>query len=42
VTTDQTAVAAHLADTVVAAINGRPEPAASVADLVHVVRRESA
>ncbi|MCA2214021.1 LacI family DNA-binding transcriptional regulator [Jidongwangia harbinensis] len=42
VTTDQTAVAAHLADTVVAAINGRPEPAASVADLVHVVRRASA
>jgi DNA-binding LacI/PurR family transcriptional regulator len=42
VTTDQTAVAAHLAATVVAAINGRPEPEASVADLVQVVRRASA
>jgi DNA-binding LacI/PurR family transcriptional regulator len=42
VTTDQAAVAEHLAATVVAAINGRPEPVASVADLVQVVRRESA
>jgi DNA-binding LacI/PurR family transcriptional regulator len=42
VTTDQAAVAEHLAATVVAAINGRPEPVASVADLVEVVRRESA
>jgi DNA-binding LacI/PurR family transcriptional regulator len=42
VTTDQAAVAEHLAATVVAAINGRPEPVASVADLVQVVRRASA
>jgi DNA-binding LacI/PurR family transcriptional regulator len=42
VTTDQTAVAAHLAATVVAAINGRPDPKASLADLVQVVRRASA
>ncbi len=41
VTTDQAEVAAHLAGTVVAAINGRPEPAASLADVVHVVRRAS-
>jgi DNA-binding LacI/PurR family transcriptional regulator len=41
VTTDQAQVAAHLADTVVAAINGRPEPVAAVADLVHVIRRGS-
>jgi DNA-binding LacI/PurR family transcriptional regulator len=41
VTTDQTAVAAHLADTVVAAINGRPEPVASPGDVVHLVRRAS-
>jgi DNA-binding LacI/PurR family transcriptional regulator len=41
VTTDQSTVAAYLADTVVAAINGRPEPGASLADIVHVVRRAS-
>ena len=41
VTTDQAAVAAHLAETVVAAIRGRPEPVASVADVVQVVRRAS-
>ena len=42
VTTDQTLVAAHLAATVVAAMSGRPGPALTVADLVGVVRRESA
>ncbi len=41
VTTDQSAVAAHLADTVVAAIYGRPEPAATLSDVVHIVRRAS-
>jgi DNA-binding LacI/PurR family transcriptional regulator len=42
VTTDQTAIAARLSATIVAAINGRPEPAMPVNDLVSVVRRESA
>jgi DNA-binding LacI/PurR family transcriptional regulator len=42
VTTDQAAVAAHLSATVVAAINGRPEPRIPMPDLVRVVRRESA
>jgi DNA-binding LacI/PurR family transcriptional regulator len=42
VTTDQTAVAAHLSATIVAAVNGRPEPAITMKDLVQVVRRESA
>ena len=42
VTTDQAAVADHLAATVVAAINGRPEPRRTVDDLVQVVRRDSA
>ena len=41
VTTDQTAVAAHLADTVVAAIHGRPAPLAALSDVVHIVRRAS-
>jgi DNA-binding LacI/PurR family transcriptional regulator len=42
VTTDQDAVAAHLAATVVAAINGRPEPASRPSGLVGLVTRESA
>ena len=42
VTTDQAAVAAHLSATVLAAIGGRPGPAVPTADLVHVVRRDSA
>ncbi|GIF20667.1 DNA-binding LacI/PurR family transcriptional regulator [Actinoplanes tereljensis] len=42
VTTDQAAVAAYLSATVVAAINGRPAPAVPTADLVQLVRRESA
>jgi DNA-binding LacI/PurR family transcriptional regulator len=42
VTTDHTAVTAHLAATVLAAINGRPEPRTSVAELVQVVPRASA
>ncbi len=41
VTTDQSAVAAHLADTVVAAIHGRPAPLAALSDVVHIVRRAS-
>jgi DNA-binding LacI/PurR family transcriptional regulator len=42
VTTDQAAVASHLAATIVAAVNGRPEPRIPMPDLVDVVRRESA
>ncbi|MEU4237637.1 LacI family DNA-binding transcriptional regulator [Actinoplanes sp. NPDC026619] len=42
VTTDQAAVAAYLSATVVAAIHGRPAPAVPTAELVHLVRRESA
>jgi DNA-binding LacI/PurR family transcriptional regulator len=42
VTTDQAAVAAHLATTVLAAINGRPVPPGELAGIVEVVRRESA
>ena len=42
ITTDQAAVATHLATTLVAAINGLPEPAAAVADVVQVVHRASA
>jgi DNA-binding LacI/PurR family transcriptional regulator len=43
VTTDQTAVAARLAATVVAAVRGRPAPdVPAAADLVQVVRRASA
>jgi DNA-binding LacI/PurR family transcriptional regulator len=42
VTTDQAAVAAHLAGTVVAAIRGRPGPAGPPADVVRLIRRESA
>ncbi|GLY95255.1 LacI family DNA-binding transcriptional regulator [Actinoplanes sp. NBRC 103695] len=42
VTTDQAAVAVHLAGTVEAAIAGRPAPAPVPADVVRVVRRESA
>jgi DNA-binding LacI/PurR family transcriptional regulator len=42
VTTDQTAVAAYLAATVVAAVSGGPSPALPAADLVRVVTRESA
>jgi DNA-binding LacI/PurR family transcriptional regulator len=42
VTTDQVAVARHLAATVVAAINGNPEPPHDGAELVRVVVRESA
>jgi DNA-binding LacI/PurR family transcriptional regulator len=41
VTTDQHAMAAHLAATVVAAINSRPEPLPPPADLVHLVTRDS-
>ena len=42
VTTDQTLVAAHLCQTVLAAMGGRPGPVFPIADLVGVVRRESA
>ena len=42
VTTDQAAVAAHLATTVLAAIQGRPVPAAELTEIVAVVHRESA
>ena len=42
VTTDQQAVAAHLAATIVAAINGRAEPLPPDGDFVHIVPRESA
>lgn len=42
VTTDQATMAAHLADTVVAAINGTPGPDVPSADLITLVRRESA
>jgi DNA-binding LacI/PurR family transcriptional regulator len=42
VTTDQTAVAAYLAATVVAAVGGRPGPELPAADIVRVVARESA
>ncbi|HEU4349230.1 MAG TPA: LacI family DNA-binding transcriptional regulator [Actinoplanes sp.] len=41
VTTDQVAVAAHLAATVVAAINDRPAPADTLAGAVHLIRRAS-
>lgn len=42
VTTDLVAVAAYLSATVVAAIHGRPAPAVPAADLVDLVRRDSA
>jgi DNA-binding LacI/PurR family transcriptional regulator len=42
VTTDQAAVAAHLARTLLAAINGREVPAAELRESVAVVHRESA
>ena len=42
VTTDQAAVAAHLASTVLAAINGRAVPVTELTEIVAVVRRESA
>jgi DNA-binding LacI/PurR family transcriptional regulator len=42
VTTDQAAVAVHLAATVQAAINGRPGPATELTEIVAVVHRESA
>jgi DNA-binding LacI/PurR family transcriptional regulator len=42
VTTDQAAIAAHLAATVVAAVAGQPAPALPVDDLVRVVVRDSA
>jgi DNA-binding LacI/PurR family transcriptional regulator len=42
VTTDQTAMAAYLSATVVAAVNGRPGPDVPAAELVQLVRRESA
>jgi DNA-binding LacI/PurR family transcriptional regulator len=42
VTTDQAAVAAHLATTVLAAIDGRDPPAAELTGIVTVVHRESA
>jgi DNA-binding LacI/PurR family transcriptional regulator len=42
VTTDQAAVAAQLAATVLSAINDRPAPAAELTAIVEVVRRESA
>jgi len=42
VTTDQVAGAAHLAETIVAAIHGRPELRIPMTDLVQVVPRESA
>ena len=42
VTTDMTAVAAHLAAAVVAAITGQPEPTPPGPDIVDVIRRASA
>jgi DNA-binding LacI/PurR family transcriptional regulator len=42
VTTDQSAVAAHLVETVLAAMKGEPGPVFQAADLVGVVKRESA
>lgn len=42
VLTDQSAVAAHLAATVVAALTGRPAPALPAGDVVRVIVRESA
>jgi DNA-binding LacI/PurR family transcriptional regulator len=42
VTTDQAAVAAHLAATVLAAVQGRPAPVADLSGIVSVVARESA
>jgi DNA-binding LacI/PurR family transcriptional regulator len=42
VTTDQAAVAVHLAATVLAAINGRPALPAELTEIVAVVHRESA
>ena len=42
VTTDQQAVAAHLAATIVAAINGRVEPLPPEGEFVHIVPRDSA
>jgi DNA-binding LacI/PurR family transcriptional regulator len=42
VTTDQAAVATHLAGTIVAAIHGRPEPPIPMTELVQVVPRDSA
>ena len=42
VTTDQAAMAAYLAASVVSAIDGRPGPAVRTADLVRVVSRDSA
>jgi hypothetical protein len=44
VTTDQAAVAAHLAETILATIAGAPAPApaAPMTDVVRVVARESA
>jgi DNA-binding LacI/PurR family transcriptional regulator len=42
VTTDQAAMAGYLAATVMAAIQGRPAPGAPTAEVVRVVRRESA
>jgi DNA-binding LacI/PurR family transcriptional regulator len=42
VRTDQAAVAAHLCETVLAAMRGEPGPVFQAADLVGVVRRESA
>ena len=42
VTTDQAAVAAHLAATVLAAITGRPGPETEPAEIVSVVHRASA
>jgi DNA-binding LacI/PurR family transcriptional regulator len=42
VTTDQAAVATHLAATVLAAITGRPGPATEPTGIVAVVHRESA
>ncbi|MFI6077982.1 LacI family DNA-binding transcriptional regulator [Actinoplanes sp. NPDC051343] len=41
VTTDQSAVAAHLVETVLAATKGEPGPVFQAAELVGVVRRES-
>jgi DNA-binding LacI/PurR family transcriptional regulator len=42
VTTDQGAVARHLADSILSAIRDRPRPAGPGGDVVRVVRRESA
>ena len=42
ITTDQLTLAAHLATTVVAAVNGRPEPEHDVTRIVQVVARDSA